>query len=117
MTDSKRLPTTADVLLPSKILAWLESLPEDELLTEEQGIDLLMRYLTGCYDEATITLDPIEISVTEAGKVRKIEVQRNLRWFLLDYQDNPPPLPAWKARYLLIKAVADDLRIRYENAS
>jgi hypothetical protein len=118
MTDRKSLQkTVADILLPSKILAWLESLPQDELLKEEEGIDLLVRYLQQHTQKVTVTLSPLSIYVTEAGEEKEVPIQRNLRWFLLDYQENPSPLPAWKARYLLLKAVADDLRIRHENAS
>ncbi len=78
---------------------------------------LLLRYLqfTVAVSDVAVTLPSIHI--TKEDQCVEMQCQRWLRWFLLDYDDSHPPAPAWKARYLLFKAMADDLHIRFEQAS
>lgn len=112
MTTNNTLHQVEEALRPLKLLGWLETLPEEETHSGE-SIDLLLKYLQEL-NLSEFTLEHSRLILGNTGATQEVQYQRWLRWFLLDYDEAPPPLPTWKVRYLLFKAVADDLRVRHE---
>jgi hypothetical protein len=115
MTTNNTLHQIKEALRPLNLLGWLETLPEEEVHPGE-SLDLLLKYLQQ-RNLSDFTLEHSQLILSAAGVTQEIQYQRWLRWFLLDYDEAPPPLPTWKVRYLLFKAVADDLRVRHESPS
>lgn len=116
MTPNNTLHQVKEALRPLKLLGWLETLPEEDAHSGD-SLDLLLKYLTQFNLSSDLTLEHSRLVLGSSGAAQEIQYPRWLRWFLLDYDEAPPPLPTWKIRYLLFKAVADDLRMRHECAS
>ena len=113
-TDSYSLQQAVEqALLPIKFLGWLEKLPAETLSEYEEGIDLLLKYLQEqVRNLGDVILEPDRLWLSQNEEV---SYPRWLRWFLLDYDETHKPLPGWKPRYLLLKAIADDLCVRHQN--